>query len=178
MGCSVFIGISFTFAFRYVPRMVEFPPKSGGWLNTVKVVLGFLNGFSLQILVKCGLSAKLHLLEREVFWLFDCNFGTLAFYLFGKITLPHDSPLTHISVGRLMFGLLVLTFTIYLIRTVGSTVKIISAFPPTIEYSESPNGVGDSASAFRVSFYPKVLKGPHGIVVLMIMRKDWLMPRQ
>jgi thiol:disulfide interchange protein DsbD len=42
LGCSVFIGISFTHAFRYVPRMVEFLPKSGGWLNTVKVVLGFL----------------------------------------------------------------------------------------------------------------------------------------
>jgi thiol:disulfide interchange protein DsbD len=76
--------------------MVEFLPKSGGWLNTVKVVLGFLNGFSLQILVKCGLSATIAFAGREVFWLFDCNFGTLAFYLFGKITLPHDSPLTHI----------------------------------------------------------------------------------
>jgi thiol:disulfide interchange protein DsbD len=57
-----------------------------------------------------------------------------------------------------MFGLLVLTFTIYLIGTVGSTVKIISAFPPTMEYSESPNGVGGSASGVSVSFYQKVLK--------------------
>jgi thiol:disulfide interchange protein DsbD len=92
-----------------------------------------------------------------VFWLFGCNFGTLAFYLFGKITLPHDSPLTHISVGRLMFGLLVLTFDIFNSGTVGSTVKIISAFL-TIEYSESPNGLVTQQVAFRVSFYPKVLK--------------------
>jgi thiol:disulfide interchange protein DsbD len=62
---------------------------------------------------------QLHLLEEKCFLLFGCNFGTLAFYLFGKITLPHDSPLTHISVGRLMFGLLVLTFTIYLIPDCG-----------------------------------------------------------
>jgi thiol:disulfide interchange protein DsbD len=53
-----------------------------------------------------------------------------------------------------MFGLLVLTFTIYLIRTVGSTVKIISAFP-TIEYSESPNGVGDSASGVSSIILPE-----------------------
>jgi thiol:disulfide interchange protein len=69
LGCSVFIGISFTlYAFRYVPRMVEFPTKSGGWLNTVKVVLGFLDGFSFQILVKCGLSATIAFAGREVFF--------------------------------------------------------------------------------------------------------------
>jgi hypothetical protein len=70
----------------------------------------------------------------------DCYFGTLAFYLFGKITLPHDSPLTHISVGRLMLGLLVNFYDIFDSRTLGSTVKNISAFPPTMEYSESPKG--------------------------------------
>jgi thiol:disulfide interchange protein DsbD len=71
-------------------------------------------GFSFQILVKCRLSATIAFAgKRSVFGYLDCNFGTLAFYLFGKITLPHDSPLTHISVGRLMFGLLVLTFDIF-----------------------------------------------------------------
>jgi thiol:disulfide interchange protein DsbD len=74
-----------------------------------------------------------------------------------------------------MFGLLVLTFTIYL--TGLCTVKIISAFPPTIEYSESPNGVGDSASGVSSIILRRCKSGPHGIVVLMIM-KGWLMPRQ
>jgi thiol:disulfide interchange protein DsbD len=56
-------------------------------------------GFSFQILVKCRLGTTIAFAGREVFWLFGLQFfGTLAFYLFGKITLPHDSPLTHISV--------------------------------------------------------------------------------
>jgi thiol:disulfide interchange protein DsbD len=71
---------------------------------------------AFKFLSNADLVLQLHLLER-VFWLF--GFWNTSFYLFGKITLPHDSPLTHISVGRLMFGLLVLTFTIYLFRDCG-----------------------------------------------------------
>ncbi|GAL82741.1 cytochrome c-type biogenesis protein DsbD [Algibacter lectus] len=73
-------------------------------------------------------------------------FGTLALYLFGKIQLPHDSPLSHISVGRLSLGLIVLTFTIYMIPGLwgGAPLNIISAFPPPQDYSESPYGVGFS----------------------------------
>jgi thiol:disulfide interchange protein DsbD len=63
---------------------------------------------AFKFLSNADLVLQLHLLEREVFFIWLQFFGTLA-YLFGKITLPHDSPLTHISVGRLMFGLLVLT---------------------------------------------------------------------
>ena len=85
-------------------------------------------------------------MEREVFiaiWI--AIFGALALYLLGKIQLPHDSPLTHISVGRLMLGLLVLSFTIYMIPGLwGAPLNLISAFPPPLEYSESPYGVGYS----------------------------------
>jgi thiol:disulfide interchange protein DsbD len=96
--------------------MVELP-KSGGWLNTVKVVLGFLElALAFKFLSNADLVLQLHLLEEKCFGYLD-YFGTLV-YLFGKITLPHDSPLTHISVGRLMFGLL-LTFTIYIIPGLG-----------------------------------------------------------
>ncbi len=119
-------------------------------MNTVKVVLGFLElALAFKFLSNADLVLQLHLLEREVFlaiWI--AIFGTLALYLFGKITLPHDSPLTHISVGRLMMGLLVLTFTVYLIPGLwGAPLKLISAFPPTMEYSESPFGVGGSGNA-------------------------------
>jgi thiol:disulfide interchange protein DsbD len=70
-------------------------------------------------------------------------FGALAFYLFGKIQLPHDSPVTYISVGRLGLGLLVLSFTIYMIPGLwGAPLNLISAFPPPQHYSESPYGVG------------------------------------
>ena len=122
-------------------------PKSGGWLNTVKVVLGFLElAFAFKFLSQADLVLQLHFLEREVFiaiWI--AIFGTLAFYLFGKIKLPHDSPLTHISVGRLCLALLTLTFTIYMIPGLwGAPLKLISAFPPPLDYAESPYGVGNS----------------------------------
>jgi thiol:disulfide interchange protein len=167
-GFSLALALPFML-FAMFPGWLNSLPKSGGWLNTVKVVLGFLElALAFKFLSNADLVLQLHLLEREVFlaiWI--AIFGTLAFYLFGKITLPHDSPLTHISVGRLMFGLLVLTFTIYLIPGLwGAPLKIISAFPPTMEYSESPNGVGSTASGAVGVILPEGAKsGPHGIVV-------------
>jgi thiol:disulfide interchange protein len=167
-GFSLALALPFML-FAMFPGWLHSLPKSGGWLNTVKVVLGFLElALAFKFLSNADLVLQLHLLEREVFlaiWI--AIFGTLAFYLFGKITLPHDSPLTHISVGRLMLGLLTLTFTIYLIPGLwGAPLKIISAFPPTLEYSESPNGLGGSASSVANIILPDGAKsGPHGIVV-------------
>ena len=98
----------------------------------------------MAFFIPWALVLQLHLLEREVFlaiWI--AIFGALAFYLFGHIKMPHDSPLTHISVGRLSFGLVILTFTIYLIPGIwGAPLKLISGFPPPMTYSESPYGVG------------------------------------
>jgi thiol:disulfide interchange protein DsbD len=168
LGFSLALALPFML-FAMFPSWLQSLPKSGGWLNTVKVVLGFLElALAFKFLSNADLVLQLHLLEREVFlaiWI--AIFGTLAFYLFGKITLPHDSPLTHISVGRLMFGLLVLSFTIYMIPGLwGAPLKIISAFPPTMEYSESPSGVGGSASSAASVILPEGAKsGPHAIVV-------------
>lgn len=111
----------------------------------MKVVLGFLElALAFKFLSNADLVLQLHLLEREVFiaiWI--AIFGTLAFYLFGKLQLPHDSPVSHISVGRLGLGLLVLSFTIYMIPGLwGAPLNLISAFPPPQHYSESPYGVG------------------------------------
>jgi thiol:disulfide interchange protein DsbD len=109
---------------------------------------------------------QLHLLEREVFlaiWI--AIFGTLALYLFGKITLPHDSPLPHISVGRLFMGLFVLSFTIYMIPGLwGAPLKIISGFPPPLNYSESPTGIGSGGSADSQVLPKGAHAGPHGII--------------
>lgn len=167
-GFSLALALPFML-FAMFPGWLHSLPKSGGWLNTVKVVLGFLElALAFKFLSNADLVLQLHLLEREVFlaiWI--AIFGTLAFYLFGKITLPHDSPLTHISVGRLMLGLLALTFTVYMIPGLwGAPLKIISAFPPTLEYSESPKGLGGSASSVTSVILPEGAKsGPHGIVV-------------
>ncbi|RED22553.1 thiol:disulfide interchange protein DsbD [Flavobacterium cutihirudinis] len=149
LGFSTAIALPFSL-FAAFPGWLNALPKSGGWLNTVKVVLGFLElALAFKFLSNADLVLQLHWLEREVFlaiWI--AVFGALAFYLFGKITLPHDSPLNHISVGRLSFGLLVLTFTIYLIPGLwGAPLKLISGFPPPMQYSESPNGLGVSSNA-------------------------------
>ncbi|MFV8343554.1 protein-disulfide reductase DsbD family protein [Flavobacterium sp. XS2P39] len=167
LGFSLALALPFML-FAMFPGWLHSLPRSGGWLNTVKVVLGFLElALAFKFLSNADLVLQLHLLEREVFlaiWI--AVFGALALYLFGKITLPHDSPITHISVGRLLMGLLVLTFTIYLIPGLwGAPLKLINAFPPPIEYSESPMGFGGSGKA-DAAILPKGAKsGPHGLVV-------------
>ncbi len=145
-GFSLAIALPFAL-FAAFPGWMNSLPKSGGWLNTVKVVLGFLElALAFKFLSNADLVLDLHLLEREVFiaiWI--TIFGALAFYLFGKIQLPHDSPLTHLSVGRLSLGLVVMSFTIYMIPGLwGAPLNLISAFPPPQHYSESPYGVGFS----------------------------------
>ncbi|WP_299777341.1 cytochrome c biogenesis protein CcdA [uncultured Formosa sp.] len=165
-GFSLAIALPFAL-FAAFPGWLNSLPKSGGWLNTVKVVLGFLElALAFKFLSNADLVLQLHVLEREVFiaiWI--AIFGTLAFYLFGKIQLPHDSPLPHISVGRLSLGLIVLTFTIYMIPGLwGAPLNIISAFPPPQEYSESPYGVGFSkigGGAARAEAHGELPDGAH-----------------
>lgn len=172
LGFSSALALPFML-FALFPGWLNSLPKSGGWLNTVKVVLGFLElALAFKFLSNADLVLQLHFLEREVFlaiWI--AIFGTLAFYLFGKITLPHDSPTHHISVGRLSLGLIVLSFTIYMIPGLwGAPLKLISAFPPPPQYSESPFGVGGSGngavSAGSIKGMPEGAElGPHGIMV-------------
>lgn len=143
-GFSLALALPFML-FAMFPGWLNSLPKSGGWLNTVKVFLGFLElALAFKFLSNADLVLQLHILERETFlaiWI--AVFGALALYLFGKITLPHDSPLTHISVGRLSLGLLVLSFTIYMVPGLwGAPLKLISGFPPPLNYSESPYGFG------------------------------------
>ena len=171
LGFSSAIALPFTL-FAMFPGWLNSLPKSGGWLNTVKVVLGFLElALAFKFLSNADLVLDLHWLEREVFlaiWI--VVFGALGFYLFGKIQLPHDSPITKISVGRLFLGLLTFTFVIYLIPGLwGAPLKLISGFPPPLKYSESPYGVGftklASSSGFVKESLPKGAEyGPHDIV--------------
>lgn len=153
LGFSLAIALPFAL-FAAFPGWLNSLPKSGGWLNTVKVVLGFLElALAFKFLSNADYIMQWHILEREVFiaiWI--AVFGALAFYLFGKIQLPHDSPLSHISVGRLGLGLIVLTFTIYMIPGLwGAPLNLISAFPPPPNYSESPYGVGYTNSGGGVA---------------------------
>ncbi|RUT68568.1 DUF255 domain-containing protein [Flavobacterium cupreum] len=170
LGFSLALALPFML-FAMFPGWLNSLPKSGGWLNTVKVVLGFLElALAFKFLSNADLVLQLHFLEREVFiaiWI--AIFAALTLYLFGKITLPHDSPLQHISVGRLYLGLLTLVFTVYLIPGLwGAPLKLISAFPPPPQYSESPFGVGGSgvSTAGSEKGLPEGAElGPHGIMV-------------
>lgn len=145
LGFSLALAIPFAF-FAAFPGYLNSLPKSGGWLNSVKVVLGFLElAFAFKFLSIADMVLDLHLLEREVFIaLWIVIFGALGFYLLGKIRLPHDSPMEHLPVSRFMLALATIGFTIYLIPGLwGAPVNLISGFPPPKEYAESPFGVGN-----------------------------------
>jgi thiol:disulfide interchange protein DsbD len=168
LGFGTGLALPFMF-FALAPSLLGNLPKSGGWLNTVKVVFGFIElALAFKFLSNADLVLQLHLLEREVFiaiWI--AIFLMMAFYLFGKITLPHDSILQSISVGRMLLGLLSLSFTIYLIPGLwGAPLKLISAFTPPQTYSESPNGFGNVAASIvnNESLPEGAVYGPHNIV--------------
>lgn len=165
------IGLAFPFMiFALFPSMLGNLPKSGGWLNTVKVVFGFIElALAFKFLSMADLVMNWHILERETFiaiWV--ALFLGLALYLFGKITLPHDSPLPKISVGRLLLGLSSLAFAIYLIPGLwGAPLNIISGFPPPLSYSESPNGIGSSgtnATSSKENLPENSKLGPHQLI--------------
>ena len=167
LGFSSALALTFML-FAMFPSWLHSLPKSGGWLNTVKVSLGFLElALAFKFLSNADLVLQLHLLEREVFLaLWIAIFGTWALYLLGKITTPHDSPLTYISVGRLSLGMLVLAFTIYMIPGLfGAPLKLISAFPPPQTYSESPMGFFGASNAVSKKLADGAEIGPHGLTV-------------
>jgi len=148
-------GFSFALAlpfalFAAFPGWMNSLPKSGGWLNTVKVVLGFLElALAFKFLSNADLSLQAHLLEREVFlsiWI--GIFLVLSLYLLGFLTLPHDSKLERLSVGRTLLGTTTIIFVIYMIPGLwGAPLKLISAFPPPLQYSEAPTGFGGGGTA-------------------------------
>jgi thiol:disulfide interchange protein DsbD len=167
LGFSLALALPFVL-FAMFPSWLNSMPKSGGWMNTVKAFLGFIElAFAFKFLSNADLVYELHYFEREVFiaiWI--AVFGVLAFYLFGKIKLPHDGDDTRISVGRLTLGLISLTFTLYLIPGLfGAPLKLISGFPPPLKYAESPYGVGFNKRADAHKDLPEGAHlGPHDIV--------------
>lgn len=172
LGFSSALAIPFAL-FAAFPGWLNTLPKSGGWLNSVKVILGFLEfAFAFKFLSIADMVLDLHILERELYiaiWI--AIFMGLALYLWGKITLPHDSPTTHLPVSRFVMGTLVFAFVIYMIPGLwGAPVKLISGFPPPVDYAESPLGVGRTQVAgvagSNHTSGTQVLgvhTGPHGI---------------
>ena len=144
LGFSLAIALPFAL-FAAFPGWLNSLPQSGGWLNSVKVTLGFLEiALAFKFLSNADLVLQAHLLERELFiaiWI--VIFGLLTMYLLGFLKFAHDSDLKYISVSRLSVAILTGTLTIYMIPGLwGAPLKIINAFPPPMQYSESPQGVG------------------------------------
>ncbi len=148
-GFSLALALPFAL-FAAFPGWLNSMPKSGGWLNSVKVVLGFLElAFAFKFLSNADLVWDAGWLLREHFiaiWI--AIFILLTAYLLGMFRMPHDSPSDKVSVFKLLMSVLTLYFVIYLIPGMwGAPLKMISAFPPPLSYAESPYGVGNSAGA-------------------------------
>lgn len=133
-GFSIALALPFTL-FAIFPTILKSVPKSGGWMNTVKVVLGFLElALALKFLSVADLAYGWRILDREVFIaLWIVIFGLLGIYLLGKITFPHDSKVERIGVPRFLLAVITLSFTVYMIPGLwGAPLKSISAFTPPV----------------------------------------------
>jgi thiol:disulfide interchange protein len=131
-GFSIALAIPFAL-FAMFPSWLTALPKSGGWLNSVKVVLGFLElAFALKFLSNVDLAYHWEWFDREIFLvLWISIFGLMSLYLLGKLKFSHDSPVNFISVPRILMAIIVLSFTIYMIPGLwGAPLKSISAFLP------------------------------------------------
>ena len=132
LGFAIALAIPFTL-FAMFPSLLKSAPKSGGWMNVVKVVLGFIElAFALKFLSVADLAYGWHILDREVFLcLWIVIFGLLGIYLFGWLKFPHDDPEHRTNVPQFFLGMISLAFAIYMIPGLwGAPLKAISAFAP------------------------------------------------
>ena len=132
LGFAIALAIPFTL-FAMFPSLLKAAPKSGGWMNTVKVVLGFIElAFALKFLSVADLAYGWRLLDRETFLaLWIALFGLLGAYLLGWLKFPHDDDQHRTNVPQFFLGLISLAFTVYMIPGLwGAPLKAISAFAP------------------------------------------------
>ena len=174
LGFSSALAIPFTL-FAIFPSWLKEMPKSGGWLNTVKVSLGFLElALAFKFLSNVDLAYHWGLFDRDIFLaLWIIIFGVWGFYLLGKIRLSHDSEIAFVSLPRLFFSMLVLGFTLYMIPGLwGAPLKAISAWLPpqatqdfdlnTAQYQNSQNTA--LVNGFTgTKKYASLFHAPHGL---------------
>jgi len=132
LGFSMALALPFVL-FALFPSLLNSLPKSGGWLNSVKVCLGFLElALALKFLSNVDLTYRWHFFDREVFLVLWIIIAALAgFYLLGKLKFSHDSDVQHITVPRLFLSIIVLSFSIYMVPGLwGAPLKSIAAFLP------------------------------------------------
>ena len=132
LGFALALALPFTL-FAMFPSWLKQMPKSGGWMNVIKVTLGFLElAFALKFLSVADLAYGWRILDRETFLaLWIVIFGLMGFYLLGKIKFPHDDDDTTVSVPRFFMALCSLAFAVYMVPGLwGAPLKAVSAFAP------------------------------------------------
>ena len=135
LGFAIALALPFTL-FALFPSWLKSMPKSGGWMNVIKVTLGFLElAFALKFLSVADLACGWRILDRETFLaLWIVLFALLGFYLLGKVKFPHDDDDTKVSVPRFFMALASLAFAVYMLPGLwGAPLKAVSAFAPPMQ---------------------------------------------
>ncbi len=174
-GFSLALAIPFAL-FAMFPSWLNSLPKSGGWLNSVKVVLGFLElALALKFLSNVDLAYHWEWFDREIFLvLWIVIFGLMGIYLLGKLKFSHDSPVEHVTIPRLFLSIIVLAFTIYMVPGLwGAPLKSISAFLPPLQTQDfdlyTPSIIGNHLSNSTQNNndephkYASIFKAPLGL---------------
>jgi len=167
-GFAIALAIPFVL-FAMFPAWMKAMPKSGGWLNSVKVVLGFLElAFSFKFLSNVDLAYHWNWFDREIFLsLWIVISALLGFYLLGKLKLPNDSDVKHVSTPRLVLAIITLSFTMYMIPGLwGAPLKSISAFLPpmsTQDFVMSANSAPAAAHNSGNHKYAEIFHAPLGL---------------
>lgn len=177
LAFSVAFALPFT-VFAFAPSLLKDLPKSGGWLNTVKVVLGFLElALGLKFLSVADQTYHWGILDREVYLaLWIVIFTLLGFYLLGKIRFVNDTPREHLSVKRLLLSVAVFAFVVYMIPGMwGAPLKALSGYLPPLTsqdfvilpggraVSDGETGAGEAASGDKAPKYSDFLDLPHNL---------------
>ncbi len=172
LGFSISLALPFTL-FAIFPSWLNSMPKSGGWLNSVKVTLGFIElAFALKFLSNVDMAYHWGILDREVFiGLWVIIFAMLGFYLLGKLKFSHDSDVKHVSVTRLFLSIITLSFALYLVPGLwGAPLKAVSGFLPhqgtqdfDLYSNRFTNVSTDASHSSGVKKYGDKLHAPLGI---------------
>ncbi|HNW88571.1 MAG TPA: cytochrome c biogenesis protein CcdA [Bacteroidales bacterium] len=171
LGFSIAFALPFTL-FAFFPSWLERLPKSGGWLNSVKVVLGFIElALGLKFLSIADQTYHWGILDREVYLaLWIVIFTLMGFYLLGKIKFVHDSEVKHIGVFRLMLAIITFSFVAYMIPGMfGAPLKVLSGYMPpqqSLDFDINKivrEGSGETKDLCEKSKYSEFLHLPHGL---------------
>ena len=165
------LAFSIAFALPFVllaffPSILQKLPRSGGWLNSVKVVLGFIEiALGLKFLSTADQTYHWHILDREVYlaiWI--VCFTLLGLYLLGKIRFKHDEPLAYLSVGRLSLVIADFAFVVYLLPGMwGAPLKALSGYLPPLETQDFVLGAAPQHPQEAARLLPSEVSLPHGL---------------